>query len=217
MSIFCRSNTIHCRHGHLVVSKRDCQICWKRLYRFNLQEQIFVGFNIKKLECGHSFHRSCLNEQLRCPVCTSISFTTQDMLILKAKKVSEKDLAYLKKFTHERAMIMINESIDRGNTDLTQTLVSLFDPTELVHHYIGKNHTRCLMEVIYSNRISWPGYYNDVSILDAASKTENKTVINIVRGARLLNRQSPSNNQYEYPHELLYENVPESEYLEPVL
>ena len=161
----------------------ECSICLSKMIVVSKKHN-FVGVNIRKLSCGHTFHKTCIAAVLKhrhlCPICQSYVYTAEEAALLKKKTITSSDVQYLATIPSERAMVLLKDAVKMGLKMLIEAICAIFDPTEVVHHYIIQNNVEALLQLVYSKWLNWHRTYNGKTLVDAAAEADEPLIGQIV-------------------------------------
>lgn len=142
-----------------------------------------MGIKVRKLPCGHVFHRSCieyvLNHRTTCPICQLHVYTSNEANLLK-NKILPTDREYIAAMTSERAMILLRDAVRLNRKELVDEITDVFDPTEVVHHYIEQRNVDAILQLIYSKCLNWHRTFKGKTLLDAAIESNDLLIRNII-------------------------------------
>ena len=171
----------------------ECSICLNRMYRIVFYGKT-IGINTHTLECGHSFHLSCISNILvsriktTCPICQLYTFSPIEKKLLKyTKTLSEEDKNYLSSLHHDRAMILLKESIKLKNNNLTTEIADRFDPTEVLHYYIERKDINAILQLMYSKSLNWHRTFQGKTLIEAALNSNDQSIIQLMLSGGIFN------------------------------
>lgn len=168
----------------------ECSICLNRMFAVNFKQK-FIGIKVRKLQCGHVFHKSCieyvLDHRTTCPICQLHVYTSKEAALLKKTKILPVDREYIASMTNERAMILLRDAVRMNQKELVEGINEFFDPTEVVHHYIEKRNIDAILQLIYSKCLNWHRTFQGKTLLDAAIATNDSLIRNIISSGNIHN------------------------------
>jgi hypothetical protein len=151
----------------------------------------FIGIKVRKLPCGHYFHKTCIENVLGhkaiCPICRLHVYSSKESDLLKKFVFTQSDLEYIKSMTSERAMILLRDAVRVGQKELVEEICAIFDPTEVIHHYISKRNVDAILQLLYSKCLNWHRTFHGKTLLDAAIETKDPLIKNIISSGTALN------------------------------
>lgn len=112
--------------------------------------QKMFGYRIKRLSCGHCFHRRCIDNVAKCPICQSAVLTDEELKFLKLPHVTRDDISALK---HDRAMIILKEAVKRNNESMIDGITTRFDPSEVILQFLDSGND--VTKLLRSKSINW--------------------------------------------------------------
>lgn len=161
----------------------ECSICLDKMYRVK-----HVGVNIRKLPCGHVYHKTCVEAALDCrnvcPICQVYVYNLSDTKLLEKMSLTREDCEYIGAMSHHNAMLLLQDSMRIGNTMLTAEIVSRFDPTEVLHYCIYKRDVPAIIQLIYSKCLNWHRSFQGKTLVKAAEDTCDLTIQDIISSGK---------------------------------
>lgn len=159
----------------------ECSICLSRMVAVNMKRK-FMGIKVRKLPCGHYFHKTCIENVLlhrnTCPICQLHVYSSKEAALLK--RVKPDDRPFISSMTNERAMILLRDAVRLNQKELVEEICAIFDPTEVLHHYISKRNVDAILQLIYSKCLNWHRTFQGKTLIEAALATNDPLIKNII-------------------------------------
>lgn len=163
---------------------QECSICLEKMIFFTLRKKP-MGFGIVRLNCGHHFHSRCMREILNwksdgvCPLCRVDIFDIKETKLLSNfTRPNRNDLSDL---SPERCARILKEAIRIHNTNLVSGLIEIFDPSEVIHHYIAIRDVEAIKQLTASKCINWQKTVDGKTLMDAAVETGDPQIKLLMR------------------------------------
>jgi len=144
--------------------------------------------NRVKLECGHMFHKRCIETVLKqrasCPICSRVIFTKAE-----TKAMRKGDITIIDSLDVDRLMFMLKKMVDSRKSKyipLINAIISKHDPSTLLHDYITDGTKRsdrieyAVGLLVKSRCINWHGTLNGQTLLEHAISIKNDAIFRLV-------------------------------------
>lgn len=173
-----RFSMIHSRPLY-VKQMGECSICFNRIYCLKIKS-VLIGIDTYRLSCGHCFHTDCIEKVVAarkvCPICQLTVFSPLERQLFRRI-----DIGYLSTLDPDRAMILLREAVRVSADELVKALAEKFDPSEVIHHYIGKRDIEAVSKLMcFTENINWHKTVNGKTLVDAAIDSNSPAIKNVV-------------------------------------
>jgi hypothetical protein len=160
----------------------ECSICLERMICFSIFSKV-IGLHIRRLSCGHCFHKECLDlvkeTSNYCPICRKPFFDDEEMLLLKGFH----DLEYVTRMKPDRVDAVLREAITNNDDELVALLIERHDPSETLHHFIANKDKRAVSILICSKCINWHKTVNGKTLMEITSEINDRVITHIVHSS----------------------------------